>query len=796
MNTLQIENLLFSAASAHQRGQLREAAQLYQQVISADAHNALANHNLGIVMMQTGQSVSAALPLFATAWQADPQHAQHWSSYLRALVQANDIERAHGVYASGTMRGLRGPDVATLQAQAAAKKTAPSTATTAHAVMQLDLRREQAELEQSLGARQFDLAERQAQLLASKYPQHPLGWKALAATLLAQQRESEALVALSHCVRLTPNDLTALMQLGELLGRGGRFGEAEAAFSQALRLNPRLPAAMLGRGAMLLKLYRFADAEAAARSALLLGDFPEAHTVLGDAQLGLQHVDAAIDSYQRALALRPGDVEIYKKLGTLLFDARTESALLALIQQMTRDAPNYVEAYSDLGAVLLRSGRLPEAVSAFRHAVRLRPEDLSARESLLFCANYLSSEPSQTLRQEALDYGQQARAQAQAYTQWNAPLQPKHLRIGLVSGDLRAHPVAYFLASVLAHTASMHVEWYVYSTSAESDAMTVSLRAQVQSWRVLAGLSVQDSARMMHADNVHILIDLAGHSALNALRVFAWRPAPVQVSWLGYFASTGLSEIDYLIADAVSVPLDQHTFFTESIWYLPETRLCFSAPSAQDDAEIPASTPPPALANGYITFGSFQTSAKLNDSVLRTWGEVLLGCANARLRIQNGELSTAEGRAELAQRLHALGIDLSRVALCPKESRARYLAQYAQVDIVLDSFPFPGGTTTCEALWMGVPTLTLQGQTMIARQGASLLTAAGLGDWIAHSQAEFVALALQKASDISALAALRASLRQRLASSALMASERFAKALSEAFWAMWQKYRRSDSKSG
>jgi protein O-GlcNAc transferase len=295
---------------------------------------------------------------------------------------------------------------------------------------------------------------------------------------------------------------------------------------------------------------------------------------------------------------------------------------------------------------------------------------------------------------------------------------------------------------------------------------------------------VQESARTIHADNVHILIDLAGHSALNALRVFAWRAAPVQLSWLGYFASTGVAEIDYLIADRIGVPENQHAFFTESIWYLPETRLCFSAPNAQPD-EVPSSAP--ALANGYVTFGSFQTSAKLNDVVLRTWGEVLLGCANARLRIQNGELATEDGRAELAQRLQTLGIDLSRVELCSKESRARYLAQYAQVDIVLDSFPFPGGTTTCEALWMGVPTLTLQGQTMIARQGASLLTAAGLGDWIAHSPAEFVALALKKAEDINALVALRAGLRERLASSPLMASERFAKSLSEAFWAMWQK---------
>jgi protein O-GlcNAc transferase len=300
----------------------------------------------------------------------------------------------------------------------------------------------------------------------------------------------------------------------------------------------------------------------------------------------------------------------------------------------------------------------------------------------------------------------------------------------------------------------------------------------------LTGLSDEAAARLIHADGVHVLIDMSGHTGYNRLPVFAWKPAPVQVSWLGYFATTGVAEIDYLLADQVGVPEARQAQFTESLWYLPDTRLCFTAPAA--DLAV---APLPALANGRITFGCFQNLTKVNEGVLELWGKVMAALPDATLRLQCKQFSEPALVAQLQQRLQRHGIDPARVATHGSAQRAAYLAAHAEVDMILDTFPYPGGTTTCEALWMGVPTLTLAGDSLLARQGASLLSAAGLAQWVANSQEEYVAKAVAFASDLPELAALRAGLREQVLASPLFDAPRFARHFEEALWGMWQHHR-------
>ena len=265
--------------------------------------------------------------------------------------------------------------------------------------------------------------------------------------------------------------------------------------------------------------------------------------------------------------------------------------------------------------------------------------------------------------------------------------------------------------------------------------------------------------------------------------MFAWKPAPVQVSWLGYFATTGVAEIDYLLADAVGVPEAQQTQFTESIWFLPDTRLCFTAPNV--DLHVAAL---PALKNGHITFGCFQNLAKASDGVLELWGKILAALPDSTLRMQCKQLDEPAQVEQLLQRLQKCGIAPARVSTHRTTNRESYLAAHAEVDVILDTFPYPGGTTTCEALWMGVPTLTLAGDTLLARQGASLLSAAGLEQWIANSKEEYVAKAVALASDLADLAALRAGLREQVLASPLFDAPRFARNFEDALWGMWQRY--------
>jgi predicted O-linked N-acetylglucosamine transferase (SPINDLY family) len=298
----------------------------------------------------------------------------------------------------------------------------------------------------------------------------------------------------------------------------------------------------------------------------------------------------------------------------------------------------------------------------------------------------------------------------------------------------------------------------------------------------------ETAAQKIHADGIDILIDLAGHTAESRLPVFAWKPAPVQVSWLGYFASTGVPGIDYLLADKISVPESDRPYFTETIWHLPDTRLCFTPPDMPDAAAQLTSTPLPALRNdkGHITFGCFQSMAKINDAVLKVWGQIFQALPQARLRLQNKQMSCPALRETLMQRLAQAGIAADRITLTGQVPRTQYLAAHAEVDMILDTFPYPGGTTTCEALTMGVPTLTLAGTTLLARQGASLLACAGLTGWIADNLDDYVAKALAHAGDLARLVQLRAGLRQQALASPLFDAARFAVALEHALHGMWR----------
>jgi protein O-GlcNAc transferase len=278
------------------------------------------------------------------------------------------------------------------------------------------------------------------------------------------------------------------------------------------------------------------------------------------------------------------------------------------------------------------------------------------------------------------------------------------------------------------------------------------------------------------------LLDLSGHTADNRLPVFAWKPAPVQATWLGYFSSTGLGTIDYILADPVSIPESLHAHFRERVWYLPDTRLCFSPPGPE--SQFPVATPP-ALERGYVTFGSFQGMYKLQPAVLALWAQILRAIPGARLRLQNEAFDRDEGRRRILDQLKVVGIDPQRVSFAGLQPRDKYLLAHADVDILLDTFPYPGGTTTCEALWMGVPTITLTGESMLSRQGHSLLHCAGLDDWVATDPADYVQRATRHANGLPALAMLRKGLRQQVLASPLFDGSRFARQLAEAFRGMW-----------
>ncbi|MBG9388251.1 tetratricopeptide repeat protein [Caenimonas aquaedulcis] len=580
--------------------------------------------------------------------------------------------------------------------------------------------------------------------LVAAHPKEGFLWKALGVACAALGKPQEALEAKRRAVQLLPRDGEARYNLANALVQAGQLEEAIACIEQAVPLLREPADALNHLGNLLRDAHRMPEARRRYEEAIShRPDFAEAHSNLGNTLSDLGDVSGAERHYLRALALQPNRGAIHSNLGNLLKE----------------------------------QGRHAEAQAAYRSAVELDPGFAGARSNLLLALNHDPSVTPSDFKAAAMAFGRFAskRARGIPFTVQGEVPARRPLRVGFVSGDLRQHPVGYFLEGLLEHLDPAEVTAYAYPTVMRRDSLSDSMRPYFAQWREIARLDDEAAARLIHADGIDVLIDLAGHTAYNRLCVFAYRPAPIQATWLGYFATTGVEQMDWLLADAASIAPGEETHYTERIGLLPRTRLCFRPPG-----DAPPVAALPALANGHITFGSFQNLGKIGDAVLAAWSRAMRAVPGSHLRLQNGQLGDAGAREQLMRRLRAAGIDDGRVAMHGRTSRLAYLRAHSKVDMILDTFPYPGGTTTCEALWMGVPTLTLAGDRMLSRQGASLLHAAGLDGWIAKDEGDYLQKAQAFCSDIHALAKLRGGLRERVAGTPLFDAALFARDFTQA----------------
>lgn len=614
-------------------------------------------------------------------------------------------------------------------------------------------------------------------------PAHVGAHNNLGIVLKALERNEEAEQAYLQAIALDDSYLAAYKNLGLLYKETGQVQAAENCYIKALSLEPPTAETLNNMGVVMMNQGRYAEAEEAIRKALALA--PKLGDAWNNLGLILQAKMASVDAeqaFETALKYQPNDVKTLTNFSvTLKILGKLTQAEACLKKAISKD-PNYADAYLNIGNVYLDQGMIAQAIEATQQVLRLAPQHVGAHDNLMFAMTYSQAYSTQQKLDVAHAYGQLVADKVHTpYTEWQTDVGAKRLRIGIVSGDLRQHPVAYFLKALVEHVDANQFELYAYSTDGREDTTTATLKPYFAQWRSLAGHHDQAAAEIIHADGVHILLDLSGHTGGNKLPIFAWKPAPIQAGWLGYWATTGVEAIDYVIADPVGVPPAHQMQFTETVAYLPETRLCFTPP---DNA--PEVAPLPVLSNGHITFGCYQNMTKVSDEVLRTWAAVMQALPTATLRWQSKSFADVSVIRALQARLTTCGIAPDRVTLIGKVQRDAYLAGYAEVDMVLDSFPFTGGTTTCEALWMGVPTLTMAGDTLIARQGASLMTAADLADWVVDTPEQYIEQAVLFAQDTAALADLRANLRAQVYISALMDGARFARNM-EALWhTMWQ----------
>lgn len=552
--------------------------------------------------------------------------------------------------------------------------------------------------------------------LLSREPEHAVAAEMLGVLLHESGRNQEALSPLRQAIHCRPQESDFHNNLGTVLGKLEAHEEAAAAFTEATRLRPGHAAAHLNLGSALRRLRRH---------------------------------DAAVAALQEALRLRPDHPKAHRELASTLGDQGDVDAAIPHLRRAADLEPDNAEVHSDLLFTLLhREGQNPETILAEhrmwaeRHAVRHYPLH---NEDILAPLVGLTSE--------------------------------RRLRIGYVSPDFRYHPVATFLKPLLANHNREVVEVFCYSDVSKPDPMTASMRAAAEHWRDIVGYSDEQALEMIRHDRIDVLVDLAGHTGGNRMRLFARRAAHVQVSYIGYPATTGLATIDYKLTDEWHDPLqwDTDSYFTERLWRLPRCAWAYHPP--QELADTPG--PGPAAHRGSITFGSFNRLEKVTPEMIGVWSQVLQAVAESRMMLLIGEGGNGEEWARKLFRGH--GIDESRIQLVGRLPRPAYFALHRQIDIGLDTFPYNGQTVTCNLLWAGVPTVSLAGRTHVSCAGASVLTAVGLQELIANSPQQFVDVAVALASNLDRLAAIRKELRGRLNSSALRDERELAATIEEAF---------------
>lgn len=598
----------------------------------------------------------------------------------------------------------------------------------------------------------------------------------------------QAIECLQHARQLDPDHVGAVYTLAVALQDKGLLEEAVSCYRVAESLRPDHAKTYNNMGSALMHLGRLDEAIVCFEKALRIdtGLFL-AHYNLGTAHYRSGDYEAAKSDFQQALRLRPDFAEAHNNYANLLKEEGRLKQAAAEYRLAIQHNPNLAEAYFNLANILVATWHTDEALALLERLLSIDPNNVIGHSNYLLYAHYSD-------RYSAQDHYRMAREMAQKHAAGfeqraatirfeNVADANRKIRIGYVSGDFCLHPVGLFFGGVIAAHDKSQVETWCYYNYTQKDRMTEHIASHADHWRDIHGQSDDEVEALIRQDNIDILVDLAGHTEANRLMVFARKPAPVQVAWLGYFDTTGLPVMDYLLADEVGVPEANRRYFAETIQYLPETRLCFSPP----DYNLPVA-PLPAMKNGYITFGCFQNMAKAGDHVLQAWSEILAALPGSRLRWQCRQLGDPDVVDELIPRLQRNGIDTSSVELLGAADHESYLAAHAEVDMILDTFPYPGGTTTCEALWMGVPTLTLAGDTLIARQGASMLTTVGLHDWIATNREEYIAKAQSFARNLPALASLRAGLREQARVSPLFDAPRFTRNLEQAYRGMWRKW--------
>jgi protein O-GlcNAc transferase len=603
----------------------------------------------------------------------------------------------------------------------------------------------------------------------------------------------EAIAAYRQAIRLKPDYALAHSNLGNALCAMGLFDEAIASYGQAIRFKPDYAGAHSNLGNALMAMGQLDKAIGSYRQAIWLKhDFAEAHGNLGSALQDIGQLDEATAAYRQAIALNPNWPEAHNNLGNVVKDKGQLDEAIAAYRQAIRLKPDFAEVYANLGSALMGVGQLDEAIASQRQAVRLKSDYAGLHSNLVFTLHYHPGHDGRMIHEELRRWNRQHAEPLKKFIQphTNNRRPDRRLRIGYVSPDFRVHVVGQNLLPLLREHDHRQMEIFCYSNVLRPDMLTDQLRGYADVWRSIVGLSDPQATDLIRQDRIDILVDLALHTANNRLLVFAHKPAPVQATYLGCCTSTGMETMDYRLSDPYLDPSDSDlSIYSERTIRLPETYWCY-----RSTGPTPDPSPPPTAAAGYVTFGCLNNFAKVSSPALDLWAEILQAVPRSRLILHSNPGAHLD---TVRERFAGNGISPDRLEFYLEQGNwPKYLQTYGRIDIALDPFPWGGGITTCDALWMGVPVVSLVGRTAVGRGGASILSNVGVPELIARTPEQYVQIATDLANDLPRLAELRRTLRGRMQASPLMDAPRFARNVEAAYRQMWRNWCKQDGVSG
>jgi predicted O-linked N-acetylglucosamine transferase (SPINDLY family) len=708
------------AVGHHRAGRVAQAEPIYRQILAQDPEHSHALHLLGVACYQTGRT-SEALSHLQHAIRIDGSCAPFHESLGNACLACGQLDAA----AASFRRAL---------------ELAP----------------------QSAGA-----------------------LNGLGVALKTQGQLDEAIDVYRRALGLFPGFAEVHNNLANALAQAGRADEAVECYRQALRAKPDYADAHANLGNALRELARLDEAVAAyARAIELVPAHAQALNNLGVVYKTQGQNDKAVDCYQRAIRAQPGFAHAHTNLGNALQELGRLDEAIECYRTSLQLAPTDAETHNSLGVALQLRGQLAESIAEHRRAVELDPGNAARHSSLIYTLN---RDPAMTPEALFAEHRAWAERHAEPLTRTAAPhandrSPGRRLRIGYVSDHFRKHAVNYFVEPILAAHDHTQFEIYGYATSFLADDVTRRLQAHADTWRDVAGWSDERLAKLVRDDRIDILVDLAGHIGGNRLLMFARKPAPVQVTYLGYQNTTGMSAMDYRLTDAhADPPGTTEQWHTEELVRLPRTFFVY-----QPSPTAPPVSPLPAAANKFVTFGSFNNFSKVTPEVLAAWAEILRRVPDARLLVLAHVTPGLERYVRDAfERERIAGERIALARCCPHDA---YLKLIAGVDIALDPFPFNGHTTTCDCLWQGVPVVSWAGTTYVSRFGSSALMNLGLEELVSGSRDAYVEIAAALAEDRSQLVHLRKELRGRMLRSPILDAQAFTRELEAAYRETWTRW--------